>query len=372
MELLATNGRTYLDFIAGYGAAVTGHCHPRIVTALQQQAEMLMHVSTVGQTAAANEYSARLSSLVPIEDAKVFFGNSGSEAVEAALKLARYATGRPSIVAFGGGFHGRTAGSLSVTSSKASFRERHEPLLPGVHFVPYPRSALEPTLEALARLFVEQVAPSRVAAVIVEPVLGEGGYVPPPEGFLRALREVCDDHGIVLVFDEVQSGFGRTGTMFACEREGVCPDLMTLGKGIASGYPMGALAGRAALMDAWEPGAHGTTFGGGPLACRVASATLDVIEAEGLVANAARRGEEFQSVLREYAPAGWSVRGRGLMVGLQAPSHAHASRAHAALLEQGVIASFCAPDSSVVRFSPPLVLGDEHVERFGAALASAF
>jgi 4-aminobutyrate aminotransferase len=372
MELVATNGRHYLDFIAGYGAAVTGHCHPRVVAALQEQAETLMHVSTVGQTAATSEYSARICGAVPIDDAKVFFTNSGTEAVEAALKLARYATGRPNIIAFGGGFHGRTAGSLSVTSSKASFRARHEPLLTGVHFVPYPRVELEPTLDAIARLFTEQVAPSRVAAMIVEPVLGEGGYVPPPDGFLRALRELCDDHGIVLIFDEVQSGFARTGTLFACEHEGVAPDLMTTGKGIASGYPMGALVGRAELLDAWEPGAHGTTYGGGPIACRVASATLDVIEDEGLVANAALRGEELRSVMREHAPDGWTVRGRGLMIGLQAPSPAHASRLHAGLLEGGVIASFCGPDSGTLRFSPPLVLDDGHVERFGTALAASF
>jgi 4-aminobutyrate aminotransferase len=262
VELVTPDGTRYLDFVSGYGVVNTGHCHPRVVAAIQEQAAALIHVSTMGTTQPATEYAERLCALAPIDDARVFFTNSGTEAVEASLKLARYASGRPNVIAFGGGFHGRTLGSLSVSTSKAAFRARHEPLASGVHVVPFPRSELGPTLDALERLFLEQVEPGRVAAVIVEPVLGEGGYVVPPDGFLPALRAVCDEHGIVLVADEVQSGFGRTGRMFAFEHTGVTPDLITLGKGIASGFPMGALLGSAALLDAWAPGAHGTTSAG--------------------------------------------------------------------------------------------------------------
>jgi 4-aminobutyrate aminotransferase len=242
----------------------------------------------------------------------------------------------------------------------------------GVHFVPYPRRELEPTLEAIARLFLEQVEPERVAAFVVEPVLGEGGYVVPPDGFLPALRALCDEHGILLVTDEVQSGFGRTGRLFACEHSGVSPDLMTVGKGIASGFPMGALVGRAELLDAWEPGAHGTTYGGGPLACAAASATLDVIEDEDLVANAARRGTELAAGLREHSsPLVLEIRGRGLMIGIATAAGDVAARLHAELLARGTIVSVCGPDSSTVRLAPPLILDDEHVERFLLAYGDA-
>jgi 4-aminobutyrate aminotransferase len=238
--------------------------------------------------------------------------------------------------------------------------------------VPYPRQQLAPTLEAIAQLFQEQVVPERVAAFIVEPVLGEGGYVVPPDGFLPALRELCDAHGIVLVFDEVQSGFGRTGRLFACEHSGVSPDLMTVGKGIASGFPMGALVGRSELLDAWEPGAHGTTYGGGPLACAAAAATLDVIEDEGLVENAAFRGGQLLAGLRQIdSPAIVEVRGRGLMIGVQTPAPDVAARLHGGLLERNTIVSVCGPDSSAIRLAPPLILGDEHVERFLVAFGDA-
>ncbi|MCA1682644.1 MAG: aspartate aminotransferase family protein [Actinobacteria bacterium] len=367
VELVARDGARYLDFISGYGVVNTGHCHPRVVAAIQEQAAKLIHVSTMGSTEPAVEYAERLCAVAPIEDAKLFFTNSGTEAVEAALKLARYASGRPGIVAFAGGFHGRTLGSLSISTSKAAFRSRHEPLASGVYVVPYPRAELQPTLDALARLFLEQVEPDRVAGLVVEPVLGEGGYVVPPDGFLPALRELCDENGISLIVDEVQSGFGRTGRLFACEYSGVAPDLMTVGKGIASGFPMGALIGRADLMDAWEPGAHGTTFAGGPLACAAADATLDVLEDERLLENAALRGEQLMDGLRQLAAAHpdlvVDVRGRGLMVGVGLVSAGVAARLRAELLERHVIVSTCGPDSGSLRLAPPLVLAEEHVRR---------
>jgi len=367
VELVAADGARYLDFISGYGVVNTGHCHPRVVAAIQEQASKLIHVSTVGSTEPAAAYAERLCAVAPMEDAKLFFTNSGTEAVEAALKLARYASGRPNVVAFGGGFHGRTLGSLSVSTSKAAFRSRHEPLGGGVYVVPYPRAELGPTMDALTRLFLEQVEPERVAALIVEPVLGEGGYIVPPDDFLPALRGLCDDSGIALIVDEVQSGFGRTGRLFACQHSEVEPDLMTVGKGIASGFPMGALVGRAGLMDAWEPGAHGTTFAGGPLACAAAAATLDVIEDERLVENAAVRGAQLLDGLRGLAAPHpdlvVGVRGRGLMVGVGLGSAAVAGRLRAELLKRYVIVSTCGPDSSSLRLSPPLLVGEEHVQR---------
>jgi 4-aminobutyrate aminotransferase len=366
VELVAADGGHYLDFISGYGVVNTGHCHPRVVAAIQEQASKLIHVSTMGSTEPSGGYAERLCALAPIENAKLFFTNSGTEAVEAALKLVRYASGRPNVVAFAGGFHGRTLGSLSVSTSKAAFRTRHEPLGGGVYVVPYPRAELGPTLDALSRLFLEQVEPERVAAFIVEPVLGEGGYVIPPDDFLPALRGLCDEFGIALIVDEVQSGFGRTGRMFACQHAGVAPDLMTLGKGIASGFPMGALVGRADLLDAWEPGAHGTTFAGGPLACAAAEATLDVLE-EGLLENAAARGAQLLDGLRSLAAAHAElvvdVRGRGLMIGIELASDDVAARLRTELLDRYVIVSTCGPDSSSLRLSPPLLLDEEHVRR---------
>ena len=375
VELVAADGARYLDFVSGYGVVNTGHCHPRVVAAIQEQAAKLIHISTVGSTEPALKYAERLCGVAPVADAKLFFTNSGTEAVEAALKLVRYASGRPNVVAFAGGFHGRTLGSLSVSTSKAAFRTRHEPLGGGVYVVPYPRAALSSTLEALSRLFLEQVEPERVAAFIVEPVLGEGGYVVPPDDFLPALRRMGDDFGIALIVDEVQSGFGRTGQLFACQHTGVAPDLMTVGKGIASGFPMGALIGRPELMDAWAPGAHGSTFGGGPLACAAAEATLDVIEDEGLVENAAARGAQLLEGLRQLAAEHpqlvVEVRGRGLMVGVGLASADVATRLRAELLDRYVIVSTCGPDSSSIRLSPPLVVGEEPVRRCLGALRDA-
>ncbi len=374
-ELIADDGTRYLDFISGYGVTNTGHCHPRVVAAIQAQAQTLIHVSTVGYTEPSRAYARRLCRLAPIDDARLFYTNSGTEAVEAALKLARYATGRPNILSFGGGFHGRTMGSLSVTTSKAAFRAGHEPFLPGVSVVPYPRRDLAPTLAAIDQVFREQSRPDRFAACIVESILGEGGYVTPPDEFLPALRQLCDEHGILLILDEVQSGFGRSGLLFACQHTGVSPDLMTLGKGIASGLPMGALVGPASLMDAWAPGAHGNTFGGNPVACAAAAATLDVIEEEDLAGNAARRGTELVTALRrqaeEYPVALSQVRGRGLMIGLEAPTGEVAGQLRQGLLERKVIVSTCGPEGSVIRLAPPLIITREHVDRFVAASATA-
>ena len=377
VELVAADGTRYLDFISGYGVTNTGHCNPRVVAAIREQAEKLLHVSTVGYTDVSSRYAERLCGVAPIADAKLFYTNSGTEAVEAALKLSRYATGRPNVLAFAGAFHGRTLGALSVSSSKARFRAGHEPLVPGTYAVPYPRrdGDVAATLAAIDRLFLEQAAPERVAAAIVEPVLGEGGYVVAPNGFLAALRALCDEHGIVLVVDEVQSGFGRTGRLFACEWSEIEPDLMTVSKGIASGLPMGALVGRADLLDAWQPGAHGTTFGGNPIACAAAAAILHVLEDEAVVENAAERGSALHTALTRIAaedPATFvEVRGRGLMLAVELRSPAAAARLREELLARGVVVSVCGPESDAVRLSPPLVIDDSHVARFLSAFGDA-
>jgi len=364
-ELIAADGRRYLDAICGYAVTNTGHCHPRVVEAIRAQAGRLLHLSTVGANEPAQVYAQRLCEELPLPDAEVFFTNSGTESVEAALKLARYATGRPNVVSFGGGFHGRTMGSLSVTTSKAAFRARHEPLLPGTLVVPYPRheAELAHTLEAIERLWIEQSLPERVAAFLVEPVLGEGGYVVPPDGFLPALRAIADEHGILLIADEVQAGFGRTGRLFACEHTGTVPDLMTLAKGIASGLPMGALVGRAELMDAWGRGAHGNTYGGGPLVCAAALATLEVLQEEKLVENSAERGEQLReglaAVAGEHPSVVREVRGRGLMIGLELVDSDAADAVFAHALEAGLVLSTCGPLGNVIRIAPPLILTAE-------------
>ena len=376
-DLITNDGSRYLDCIAGFGANSTGHCHPRVVAALQAQAARLLHISIVGRRSDFEAYAERLACVAPMPHAKVYFTNSGTESVEAALKLVRYASARPIVVAFEGGFHGRTLGSLSVTSSKATMRAGHEPLGGGVLTVPYPRREVAPTLEAIDNMFLMRSVPSRIAAFIVEPILGEGGYQPPPRGFLTALREICDTHGILLVVDEVQSGFARSGQMWAVEHEGVQPDLVTTAKGIASGVPMGALIARADILDAWPPGAHGNTYGGNPLALAAASATLDVIEEENLAANAEARGEELLLGLRNLADrtGGESVvevRGRGLMVGIEFNASDTAAAMYRALLARRVICGFCGPSYEVIRLSPPLIISRAAVahvlEAFGSAL----
>jgi 4-aminobutyrate aminotransferase len=312
-----------------------------------------------------------------------FFGNSGAEAVEGALKLARYVTGRPAVIAFEGGFHGRTMGAASVTSSKSKYRLHYEPLLSSVYFAPYPycyrcpvgreqgRCGLE-CLDRLDSMFHHLVDPSQVAAVLVEPVLGEGGYVVPPAGYLKGLRELCDRHGILLVFDEVQTGFGRTGAMFAAQAMGVVPDVMAVAKGIASGLPLGATVAPSRLMKEWSPGAHGTTFGGNPVSCAAALATLAVLREEDLPARARGLGEYALSRLREMAdrhPRVGDVRGLGLMIGIEfvdpagrRPDGELVARVLEECLARGLILYPCGTFNQVIRFIPPLTVSGEDLD----------
>jgi 4-aminobutyrate aminotransferase len=312
---------------------------------------------------------AELDRIAPVAGrARSFLTNCGTEAVEAALKLARHNTGRQYVIAFLGGFHGRSYGSVSLTASKSLYRATFGPLLPGIIHAPYgnawrpnkPGNAAEFDGDYLEDvLFRRIVRPDEVAAVVVEPIQGEGGYVLPPEGWLQSLRELCDRHGILLVCDEVQSGMGRSGTMWAIEQEGVSPDIVTAGKGIASGLPLGAMIARGDVMS-WEPGAHGSTYGGSPVPCAAALATLDVIHDEGLMDNATRVGEVFLAGLRDVAkrhPVVTDVRGRALWIGLSFADHDTAAAVEQACFHRGLLALGCGDDA--IRISPPLVFRED-------------
>lgn len=355
------DGNRFLDFTAGIAVASTGHSHPKVVSAIVEQAHKFLHMSgTDFYYRPEIELAERLESLIlPGTPARVFFTNSGAEAIEGAMKLARFTTNRPSYIAFIGAFHGRTFGALSLTASKASQRRRFAPLLSSVFHAPYPSASRGITTdESIARieeLFATVAPPESVAAVFVEPIQGEGGYLVPPDDFLPRLRELTARHGILLVADEVQSGMGRTGHLLAIERWGVEPDIVCLAKGIASGLPLGAFIARAEQMN-WPPGSHGSTFGGNPVACVAALATLDLIEG-GLMENAAKVGAQLQDGLREIAaghPQVTDVRGVGLMLALELRTPEAAAGLVQAAFERGLL--LLTAGTRAVRVSPPLVV----------------
>src|SRR5271168_581160 len=328
------DGNEFLDFAAGIAANSTGHCHPEVVAAIQKQAAELIHISgTDFYYESMTEFAHRLSAVAPMPGPhRFYYGNSGAEAVECALKVARYHTKRQHVIAFFGAFHGRTMGALSLTASKPQQKRRFGPMVPGVTHIQYPNvyrgckgGADEQEAYSLScaryleeKLFKNILPPEEVAAIFVEPIQGEGGYVVAPANFLREIREICDRHGILLVADEVQSGAGRTGKWWAIEHSGVEPDIVCMAKGIASGMPLGICMTRAEIMD-WVPGSHASTFGGNPVSIAAALATMDILEREG-IANAALIGEEMLTRLRNW-PAKHAivgeVRGRGLMIGIE-------------------------------------------------------
>ena len=372
------DGNLFLDFTAGIAVNATGHCHPHVVEAITDQAHKLLHMSGTDFSYHPQiDLSHRLAEAAPGEGHhRVFFTNSGAEALEAALKLARYHTGRPRAVAFFGAFHGRTYGAMSLSGSKVVHRRGFAPLVPDIHHVPYPRRCDPCSASDCAcvrhiedSLFRRTAPPDEVAAIFVEPIQGEGGYHVPPAGFLPALRELCDKHGILLVFDEVQSGMGRTGKLFACEHWGVAPDILCLAKGIASGMPLGAIVARDTVMD-WPSGSHASTFGGNPVSCRAALATLDLLAA-GYQANAAVRGEQLKAGLRplqQRYPFVGDVRGLGLMVAMDLVRSRDPYVADPALRDsvvqvafrQGLLLLGCG--ESAIRFCPPLCITAEQVE----------
>lgn len=369
------DGNEFLDMSSGIAVTSTGHCHPRVVAAITEQASRLIHMSgTDFYYPAQAKLAARLTKMQPVtgDKCRVYFGNSGAEANEAALKLARYYTGRKNFIAFLDSFHGRTMGALSLTASKVRQREGFGPFLPVTHTL-YPdpyrlgTRATQLSIDHIEMLFRTIVPAEEVAAIFVEPIQGEGGYIVPPDDFLPKLRELCDKHGILLVFDEVQSGMGRTGKMFAWEHSGVKPDILTLAKGIASGLPLSATIASESIMK-WKPGAHASTFGGNPVACAAANVTLDLLE-ESLVENSAKVGAFLLDELRRRVgdhPNVGDIRGRGLMVGVElVKDRATKERAielrndlvmHA-FLKHGMVILGCGQNA--IRFCPGLVITEE-------------
>jgi 4-aminobutyrate aminotransferase len=346
------DGNLFLDLNAGIAVTSTGHCHPTVVEAVTRQATELLHYSASDfYLPIYSEVCERLDELAPFDgkNARSFLTNSGTEAVEAAIKLARYVTGRQYLIGFYQSFHGRSMGSVSLTASKAKYRTNFGPLMPSVYHSFY--GDFEYLEEVL---FKRVVSPKEVAAIVVESWLGEGGYVLPPEGWFRYLRELCDKHGILLVCDEVQSGMGRSGTMWAIEQEGAQPDVITAGKGIASGLPLGAMIAREDLMR-WELGSHGSTYGGSPVSCAAALATFDVIRDEGLLENARTVGETFLAGCRAIAerhPIVKEVRGRALWIGLSFADHRQALAVEQTSFHKGLLMLGCGDDA--IRISPAL------------------
>jgi 4-aminobutyrate aminotransferase len=357
------DGNLFLDFAAGIAVNSTGHAHPRVVAAIKEQAAELLHFSASDfYLPIYAEVCSRLAEITPIAGgrARVYLGNSGTEVVETAVKLARHATKRPYVVAFLGAFHGRTYGSVSLTASKAKYHAGFGPLLPGVFHAPFGHVA---DLRWFDEVLFDKLAPAdEVAAIIVEPIQGEGGYVVPEDGFLEGLRDICDRHGILLVADEIQSGAGRTGTMWAIEQWAVKPDILLSAKGIASGMPLGALIARADLLETWGPGAHGSTYGGNPVACAAALATIELLEG-GLVANASARGEQAFDGLRllaaRYPALIRDVRGRGLMIGIEFDTPQHAEEVQWAAFQRGLLVLECGKSS--VRMSPALTVNEDEM-----------
>ena len=378
-EVFDGEGRRYLDFTAGIGVTSTGHCHPRVVAAAQEQIGKLVHGQyTTVMHRPLQDLVARLGDVLPEGLDSVFFANSGSEAVEAALRLSRQATGRPNVIVFHGGFHGRTLATASMTTSGTRFSAGIAPLMAGVHVAPFPTAyrfgwseeeATAFALQELDYLFATVSSPAETAAFIVEPVLGEGGYIPGNTAFFQGLRERADEHGILLVLDEIQTGFGRTGKFFGHHHFDVRPDVITIAKGLASGFPISGMAASAELMAKAWPGSQGGTYGANAVSCAAALATINVIEEEGLVANAAERGSQLLSGARERATdAVGDVRGLGLMVGSEfttadgKPDTARAAAAQQAAADKGLLMLTCGAYMNTVRMIPPLVITAEQIE----------
>lgn len=378
------DGNRYVDFCAGIAVTSTGHCHPEIVKAIQAQAEKFIHISSDYYHDLMVRVAERLDEIAPMkEDVTVFLANSGTESVEAALKLARYATGRRQFIGFLGAFHGRSMGSLSFTASKARQQERFFPTMPGVWHVPFPDpyrplfpvppngdegDAVVNYIENV--LFNTALPPDEVAAVLVEPIQGEGGYIVPPPHFFPRLRAMCDKHGILLILDEVQAGVGRTGKWWAIQHWNVEPDIVCIAKGIASGVPMGAMAARKSIGAKWKPGAHGNTYGGNPIACVAALKTLELVERE-YMQNAATMGTYMMDALCEMQvrhPSMGDVRGKGLMIGVEfvqrrdtkEPARELRTQVIHRCFERGLLMLGCG--QSTIRFCPPLMIGKDLVD----------
>jgi len=372
--IYAEDGTKYLDFTCGIGVTNTGHCHPKVVEAIREQAGNFLHAqANIVVHKPMMQLIEELRQIVPASIDGFFFSNSGAEAVEGAIKLARNVTGKNAVIVFSGSFHGRTAGTMALTTSKTAYKMGPQLLPSGVYVAPYPyayrlgmseEQAGQFALETLEDLLVSQIAPSDVAAILIETVLGEGGYVPPPAAFMKGLRELCSKHGILLILDEVQSGFGRTGEWFAFDHYDIEPDIMTVAKGIASGMPLSGVFSNLDLMKKWPGGSHGGTYGGNAVACAAAVATIQAMREENMLANARERGQQLQTGLRklqeEYPQIG-DVRGLGLMIGSEFEVGGKFKQSkplvkdiiHAAE-ERGLLLLSCGTYDSTIRWIPPL------------------
>lgn len=387
--LYDVEGTQYLDFTMGIAVNNVGHCHPSVVKAAKEQVEKLIHCSAVTRHTMNIKLAEKISQIAPKGLDCVFLNNSGGEAVDAAIKMARFVTGRPNIIAFTGGFHGRTLLATALTTAKSHYRQGYEPLPSGIYHAPYPYCLRCPVgqipgkcnlecFDTFEAMFTHQLKPDTVGAILIEPMMGEGGYVVPAtgykveNGFMQRLRKLCDAHGIMLIFDEVQSGFGRTGKWFASEHFGVVPDLMIVAKGIASGFPMAGVVSRKELMDKWTMGRHGSTYGGNPVACAAALASIDVIEKENLLENARKMGDYFMAKLNEYKSK-YSfikeVRGLGLMIGMEVADESGAP--DGVLIEKLVEECFkrklllldCGIKNHIIRFIPPLNVSKAEIDK---------
>jgi 4-aminobutyrate aminotransferase len=376
-----TDGTEYLDFSSGIAVTSTGHCHPHVVAAIQEQAARFIHaqVNVYRHTRLA-ELAGRLAEITPRGIDTFFFANSGAEATEAAVKLAKQVTGRANVIVFQGSFHGRTHLAMAMTTSKTAYRAGHAPLPAGVFVAPFPRSDDEvpACLDAVRLLLLSQTAPAETAAMVIEPVLGEGGYVPAPTAFLVGLAELCREHGILFVADEVQSGFGRTGTMFCVEQHGVSPDVVVMAKGLASGFPISAIGASADLMARWPTGSHGGTYGGNPIGCAAAIATIDVLTEPGFLDRVNARGEQLRAGLRSLADDDGGitdVRGPGLMVATELADPARVPLLTKHCLDEGRLVLMNAGTlGDAIRWMPPLVVTEAEIDQaltaFGKALAA--
>lgn len=388
------DGTEYLDFTSGIAVTSTGHCHPVVVAAIQEQATKFIHAQVnCYRHPLLEELAAKLDEITPPGIDTFFFANSGAEATEAAVKLAKHATGRPNVIVVQGSFHGRSHLTMAMTTSKTGYRAGYQPLPSGVFVTPFPYAVRDRVTEevAVARaldgfdlLLASQTAPAETAAVVMEPVLGEGGYLPAPAAFVRGIQDRCRQHGVLFVADEVQSGFARTGTMFAIEASGIVPDIVVMAKGIASGFPISAIGASAEIMGRWPTGAHGGTYGGNPIGCAAALATIGVLTAPGFLDNVNARGEQLRAGLRALAAdhsAIIDVRGPGLMVGCElvdasgAPDAARVAAIAAHCRDEGRLLLMNAGTAgNVLRWMPPLVVTEAEIERalavFGAALVA--
>ena len=382
-RVTTVSGDEYLDFAAGIAVNSTGHAHPKVAAAIGAQAERFIHAQiNVFTHDLAEPLATRLSEIAPGAIDTFFFANSGAEITEAAVKLAKQATRRPNIIVFQGSFHGRTHMAMAMTTSKTGYRAGHAPLPSGVFVSPFPDlladdadAAIESALTAFDRLLLAETAPAETAAVIIEPVLGEGGYMPAPKAFLEGVVERCKRHGILFIADEVQSGFGRTGTWFAVEHYDVEPDIICMAKGIASGFPFSALGTRRELDDQWPKGSHGGTYGGNPMGCAAALATIDVMSEPGFMENVRARGEQLSAALTGLMnayPGMIQVRGPGLMVGTVFEDPARVPRVLEHCLTEGhLILMNAGTYGNVIRWMPPLVVTAEEIDEGVQAFSNA-